>query len=106
MVTKLAPYGYEIMPFTPGLWRHQSHPTKFTLYVDDFGNKYFTKTDAMHLITALQHNYEITIDWSGSSYCGLDLKWNYEQEYVDVSMNGYVKRALHRFNHVPSSTRT
>ena len=106
LVTNLAPYGYEPMPFTPGFWRHQSRPTKFTLCVDDFGVKYFTRNDAMHLITALQHNYEITIDWTGSSYCGLDLDWNYEQEFVDVSMKGYVKRALCRFNHVPSSTRT
>ena len=105
LVSNLSPFGYEPMPFTPGLWRHRSRPTTFTLCVDDFGIKFFCKADADHLISALQTNYETTIDWSGSLYCGLNLKWNYEKGFVDVSMDGYVQRALRRFQHVPSSTR-
>ena len=106
LVKNLATHGYEPMKFTPGLWRHRSRPTTFTLCVDDFGVKYFTKEDANHLIAAVQQEYECTVDWSGSLYCGLNLDWNYDKEYVDVSMEGYVKRALKRFNHVPSSART
>ena len=102
LVTNLQPFGYEPCPFTPGLWEHTSRRTTFTLCVDDFGVKYFNKADAYHLIHALQSNYEITIDWSGSLYCGLNLSWNYKDGYVDVSMDGYVKRALDRFDHVPS----
>jgi hypothetical protein len=106
LVKNLAKHGYEPMPFTPGLWRHRSRPTTFTLCVDDFGIKYFSKTDAQHLIAAVEINYQCTVDWSGTLYCGLNLAWNYEKGYVDVSMDGYVKRALKRFNHVPTSTRT
>ena len=106
LVTNLAPFGYVPMKYTPGLWRHQTKPTTFALCVDDFGVKYFSKPDALHLIQALKTNYEITIDWTGNAYCGLDLEWNYQKGFVDVSMKGYVKRALTRFQHVPSSTRT
>jgi hypothetical protein len=106
LVKNLAKHGYEPMKFTPGLWRHRSRPTTFTLCVDDFGAKYFTKEDANHLIAAVKTNYECTIDWSGSLYCGLNLKWNYEQGFVDVSMDGYVRGALKRFEHVPTSSRT
>ena len=114
LVTNLAPYGYVPMKFTPGLWKHRSKPTTFSLCVDDFGVKYFAPPDAHHLIQALKTNYDITVDWSGKAYCGFDLDWNYVQGYVDVSMKGhvdvsmkgYVKRALKRFHHVPTSTRT
>ena len=106
LVKNLDKHGYEPMPFTPGLWRHRTRPTTFTLCVDDFGVKFFSKTDAQHLISAVETNYQCTVDWSGSLYCGLNLQWNYSEGYVDVSMDGYVKRALKRFNHVPSSTRT
>ena len=75
------------------------------LCVDDFGIKYFSKNDAMHLLNAIKTNYECTVDWTGSLYCGLNLAWNYKEGYVDVSMENYVKRALLKFEHVPSSNR-
>jgi hypothetical protein len=99
LVNKLAPHGYEPAPFTPGLWRHKSKPTTFTLCVDDFGIKYFSKHDAMHLVNALHEDYEITIDWTGALYCGLTLDWHYDEGYVDISMPGYVIRALCKFKH-------
>jgi hypothetical protein len=99
LVKKLAPSGYEPMPFTPGMWRHRTKRTTFVLCVDDFGVKYFSNADAMHLINALQTDYELTIDWAGDLYCGLTLDWHYEEGYVDVSMPGYVYRALTKFNH-------
>ena len=102
LVTNLQPFGYEPCPFTPGLWQHTSRRTAFTLCVDDFGVKYFNKADADHLIQALQSTYDITIDWSGSLDCGLNLKWNYKYGFVDVFMDGYVQCALDHFGHVPS----
>lgn len=48
----------------------------------------------------------VSADWSGSLYCGLNLDWNYEKGFVNVSLQGYVKRALKRFNQFPTSTRT
>ena len=62
LVTKVAPQGYKPAPFTPVLWRHTTKPTTFTLCVDDFGVKTFTKTDTLHLDAALHKDYEITTD--------------------------------------------
>ena len=99
LVKNLKPHGYRPMKYTPGLWRHDTKPTTFTLCVDDFGVKYFKLADAQHLINAVKANYECTIDWSGSLYVGINLRWNYEKGYVDASMNGFVQRALKKYNH-------
>ena len=103
LVQKLAPFGYSPMKYTPGLWRHATRKTTFTLCVDDFGVKYFSKPDALHLIEAVKSNYEVKVDWKGKLYCGLTLDWNYRQGYVDVSMPNTVPRALQRFGHVHPS---
>ena len=39
----LAPYGYMPVQFTPGIRRHNTRRTTFTLAVDDFGIKYLVK---------------------------------------------------------------
>ena len=36
---RLRPHGYYEVPHTPGLWKHVTKPTQFTLTVDDFGVK-------------------------------------------------------------------
>ena len=36
----LAPDGYYEVAHTPGIWRHATRPTQFSLVVDDFGVKY------------------------------------------------------------------
>ena len=95
----LAPYGYAPVRYTPGLWRHTTRRTTFTLAVDDFGIKYFTQPDAAHLFSALATKYALTIDWTGSSYLGLTLDWHYNAVYVDVSMPSYVSKALNKFQH-------
>ncbi len=99
LINKLAPFGYEPIPHTDSFWRHKSRPTKFCLCVDDFGVKYFHKQDIQHLITALQQNYKISTDFEGTNYCGLTLDWFYDDGFVDVSMPGYVPRALEKFQH-------
>ena len=71
----------------------------FTLVVDDFGIKYTDAADLQHLKHALKQKYEITSDNTGSLYCELTLEWNYDKQFVDVSMPGYVQKALLRFNH-------
>ena len=59
--------------------------------------KYESKADALHLRDTLAAHYTITEDWAGTNYCGLELKWNYEERWVEISMPGYVKKALQRF---------
>ena len=44
-------------------------------------------------------NNKNSIDWEGGNYYGLNLDWNYNKIYVDVSMPGYVAKALHKFQH-------
>ena len=43
--------------------------------------------------------YKITYDPAGSLYYGLTLVWNYNKGYVNVSMSGYIAKALIRFSH-------
>jgi hypothetical protein len=100
----LAPYGYTPVTHTPGLWRHNSRPTTFTLAVDDFGIKFFCKEDADHLFDALETKYIITKDWSGATYLGFTIDWDYAAGHVDISMPGYVPKALATLRH-PKPTR-
>ena len=69
------------------------------MFVDDFGIKYYRKSDLKKLLKALQVNYKITTDFSGQNYCGLTIKWNYDKGFVDISMPGYVTKALDKFQH-------
>jgi hypothetical protein len=103
LVAHLKPYGYYPVRQTPGLWRHCTLPTTFTLAVDDFGIKYFSRHDADHLFSALESKYAITKDWTGANYLGFHLDWNYPARYVDVSMPGYVAKALQTLGHTPPS---
>jgi hypothetical protein len=99
LVAHLAPHGYHPCRRTPGLWRHDTRPVTFCLVVDDFGVKYVGKQHVDHLLHALQLQYKITSDWKGELYCGITLKWDYKNGTVDLSMPGYIERALHKFQH-------
>jgi hypothetical protein len=94
-------HGYYQHRHTPGLWAHTTRPIQFTLVVDDFGVKYVGREHPEHLINVLQQHYETSIDWSGSLYCGISLKWDYKNRTLDISMPGYVDAALQRFQHPP-----
>ena len=96
---RLSAHGYAPVQHTPGLWKHNQLPIAFTLVVDDFGVKYINKHHAIHLITTLQNYYTISEDWTGSTYCGIHLDWDYAKRQVTLSMPGYVQAALHLFQH-------
>ena len=91
-------FGYHPVQHTPGLWKHNTQATIFTLVVDDFAIKYASKQDAEHLLQALRAKYSISTDWYASLYIGITLNWNYTAGHVDLSMPKYFARALHRFN--------
>ena len=65
--------------------------------------------DAQHLVDTLTEHYKITTDWAGTTYCGLNLHWNYstikEERFVQISMDGYVEKALQRFNVATTPTK-
>ena len=93
--------GYTPTGHIPGLFRHATSSILFCLTVDDFGVFYTAKPNAEHLRDTLKEHYKITEDWTGSNYCGLDIEWNYKEKYVDISMKGYIRKALQRFEHCP-----
>ena len=118
LITHLALHGYHQTDATC-LFRHQSNGTDSSLVVDDFGvkystmegvnhlittlqllyviNKYSTMEGVNHLITTLQLLYVITIDWTGGKYLGFTIAFNHDCRYVDLSMPGYIAKALQRF---------
>jgi hypothetical protein len=98
----LAPCGYAPAPVTPGLWRHNTRRTTFTLAVDDFGIKCFRKVDAEHLFSALKDKCSLTQDWSGSNYLGMTLDWNHTavRPHVDVSVPKFVDEGRSKHQHL------
>ena len=46
-----------------------------------------------------EKKYKVTTDWEGKLYIGIALKWDYEKGTVQISMTGYVRAALHDFQH-------
>ena len=61
-VKHLVHYGYRFSIKTPGLSTHKICPINFTLLVDDFGVKHSGEDHALHLKSALEDKYKVTID--------------------------------------------
>ena len=99
LVKRMRAYGYHPCQFTPGLWRHVWRPIAFTLVVDDFGIKFVGDEHAHHLKRSLERHYDITVDWDGSKYVGISLKWDYEARTLETSVPGFVKKSLGKFQH-------
>ena len=96
----MAPHEYYEVKHTPGLWKHITHPIQFTLVVDDFGVKYTRKKDAEHLLGILEKEFTaVSTDWDGALYCGITLEWDYNKQWLDISMPGYIKKVLQRYLH-------
>jgi Reverse transcriptase (RNA-dependent DNA polymerase) len=101
LLPHLAKHGYHPCPNTHGLFTHETRPIAFSLIVDDFGVKYVGKQHAEHLFAALQEEYSVTANWKGDTFLGMKLQWDYEANTVDLSMPGYVQKALQQFQPVP-----
>ena len=99
----LATHGYHPKKYTPGLWKHESKHTSFTLTVDDFFINYTKKEDAVHLLNALKEQYTISEDWEAKLYCGVTLDWDYAARTCILSIPNYVAMALKSFQHPTSS---
>jgi hypothetical protein len=95
----LAKDGYRPTQYTHGLWTHDTRPISFSLVVDDFRVKYVGQEHAEHLMACIKKKYNISSDWKGGAYCGLTLDWDYNNRTVDLSMPGYIKAALHKYQH-------
>ena len=87
-------HGYQELPHTPRLFKHDSRPIWFTLVVDDFGIEYVGKEHIEHLLKTLEGYYKLEVDWDGALYCGIKLDWHYNECYVVISMPTYVAKQL------------
>ena len=96
----LAQFGFAPVPRTPALWKHNTKPILFSLVVDDFGVKYTGKENSNHLIQDLQKLYTISIDRTGSLFCGLTIDWDYAAQTCDIYMPEYLQTALLKFQHL------
>ena len=95
----LAHFCFAPVPRTPALWKHATKPIIFPLVVYNFGVKYIGKENADHFIQALQKLYTISIDRTGSLFCGLTIDWGYAARTCDISMPKYLQTALLKFQH-------
>ena len=100
LIKHLVPHDYAPVQHTPGLWKHDTRDTIFSLVVDDFAIKYTSTENIHHLLNALKSKYTISEDWTAQLYIGITLKWDYVHHTVDLFMPNYVKAALLRFKHI------
>lgn len=103
LVQHLKQFGFTECTFTPGLFRHATRDIFFRLIVDDFFVGYSQDQDAHYLLSSLRTKYEAIIDWSASLFSGITLAWDYTLRTCDLSMPGYIAKALQRFEHPPPS---
>ena len=99
LVPCLAKHGCIQSKCTHGLFNHKTRPVSFSLVVDDFGVKYVRKENTQHLVDTLANKCTITTDWDVNLYCGITLHWDHNNRTVDLSMPGYIAKALQRFQH-------
>ncbi len=84
----------------PGLWKHDTRPMQFTLVVNNFGVKCVGKEHTQHLKNALEEQYKLTCNWTGTGYIGIALDWNYTKCQFHLSMPNYVQKVLKQFQHI------
>jgi hypothetical protein len=101
---RLTQDGYQPTNHTHGLWTHDTRPITLSLLVNDFGIQYMGTEHAEHLKASIEKHYQVSCDWTGSAYRGLKLDRDYKHKFVDLSMLGYIKAALHKIQH-PTPTR-
>ena len=106
---RLKKHGYIKATQTPGYWKHLWEPISWTFIVDDFGFKYTNKRHVYELLKIMSQWYVMKMDWPGTSFRGITLKWNYDSErWLELSLPGYIEKTLAQFRHllfIPFSSR-
>ena len=59
------------------------------------------KEHGLHLLNSLKQWYDVSEDWEGKKYVGINLNWDYNKRTLETSVKGYVKDALHQLQHKP-----
>jgi hypothetical protein len=94
LTAHLKQYGYIMSSTTPCLYTNPLLNIKFLVWVDDFLVK-FQRSDRAaieHLIASLRTKYKLTVDWTASSYIGLDIHRDRLAQTLTISMDGYITR--------------
>ena len=73
---------------------------QFCFIVDDFVIEHVGKQHADHLGTILKKYHNITKDWEGKKYAGIDLKWDYEKRTFRATMDGYILELRNKYGHM------
>lgn len=55
-------------------------------------------------MSVLKEFYDVSEDWRGKRYAGINLDWDYKKREVHMSIPGYVKEAFARFKHILRKT--
>ena len=97
--TRLEKEGYYEAAITKGLWHHKWHPIQFCLIVDDFGVKYVSRKHAEHLASILKKYHNISEDWEGKKFAGIDLRGGYVKRTCRLTMEKYIEELLIKYNH-------
>ena len=87
----------------PGIWRHKCRSIPFMLIVDDFGVEYVIRNHTEHLASVLKNYHEISEDWEGKKFAGIDLIWEYTHRHSGrtcrLSMKIYTAKLLFKVLH-------
>ena len=76
-----------------GLWRHVTRPVQSSFIVNNFGVKCVGEKYAKYLMNPIRsESNDLSIDKTGSRYCGITLEWGYEVRTLTISMPGYVQK--------------
>ena len=71
--------------------------------MDDIGIEYVGKEHTLHLFNNLEVDYDITIDWEGTKFAGIDLAWNYHARHANrtchISMKGCIAKVILKYGH-------
>ena len=57
------------------------------------------KQHADHLVTVLKKYHNITEDWTGKKYAGIDLTWDYNNRTCRATMDGYIQQLRQKYDH-------
>ena len=68
--------------------------------MDAFGFNYTKKRHVDELLKIMSQWYVMKMDWKGTNFGGITLKWNNEGElWVELSLPGYIDKVLALFCH-------
>ena len=97
LINNLKADGYTLIKHMDSYWKTFQISYSILFMCGLFWNTMFQQTRFKLSNSTLQKYYKICTEYSGTNHCGLTMEWNYIDGYVDVSMPGYVKKVLKKF---------